>query len=96
MSNLLEGKTAIITGGSKGIGYSIAERFMNEGAKVIICSRNSSELLEAASKLSCESYQLDVSDSKGIKAMVEWFSKVHEKLDILVNNAGLILSLIHI
>ena len=90
MSNLLEGKTAIITGGSKGIGYSIAERFMNEGAKVIICSRNGSELLEAASKLSCESYQLDVSDSKGIKSMSEWFSKEYEKLDILVNNAGLI------
>ena len=90
MSNLLEDKTAIITGGSKGIGYSIAERFMNEGAKVIICSRNGSELLEAASKLSCESYQLDVSDSKGIKSMAEWFSKEHGKLDILVNNAGLI------
>ena len=90
MMNLLEGKTAIITGGSKGIGYSIAERFMNEGAKVIICSRNDSELSEAASKLSCESYQLDVSDSKGVKSMAEWFSKEHGKLDILVNNAGLI------
>ena len=90
MSGLLEGKIAIITGGSKGIGYSIAERFMNEGAKVIICSRNDSELSEAASKLSCESYQLDVSDSKGVKSMAEWFSKEHEKLDILVNNAGLI------
>lgn len=90
MSGLLEGKIAIITGGSKGIGYGIAERFMNEGAKVIICSRNDSELSEAASKLSCESYQLDVSDSKGIKAMTEWFFKEHGKLDILVNNAGLI------
>ena len=90
MSGLLEGKTAIVTGGSKGIGYSIAERFMNEGAKVIICSRNESELSDAASKLGCEFYQLDVSDSQGIKAMVEWFSKRHGKLDILVNNAGLI------
>ena len=90
MSDLLEGKTAIITGGSKGIGYSIAERFMNEGAKVIICSRNDSELSEAASKLSCESYQLDVSDSKAVKEMAAWYSKKHENLDILVNNAGLI------
>lgn len=90
MSGLLEDKIAIVTGGSKGIGYGIAERFMNEGAKVIICSRNDSELSEAASKLSCESYQLDVSDSKGIKSMTEWFSKEHGKLDILVNNAGLI------
>ena len=90
MSGLLEDKTAIVTGGSKGIGYSIAERFMNEGAKVIICSRNKSELSDAASKLNCESYQLDVSDSKDIKSMVDWFSKEHGQLDILVNNAGLI------
>ena len=90
MSDLLNGKVAIVTGGSKGIGYSIAERFTNEGAKVVICSRNESELSDAASKLGCESYQLDVSDSQGIKSMVEWFSKEHGKLDILVNNAGLI------
>ncbi|RZD38174.1 MAG: hypothetical protein CXT75_02620 [Methanobacteriota archaeon] len=90
MSDLLNGKVAIVTGGSKGIGYSIAERFENEGAKVIICSRNESELSDAASKLSCESYQLDVSDSQSIKSMVKWFSKEYGKLDILVNNAGLI------
>ena len=90
MSGLLDGKIAIVTGGSKGIGYSIAERFTNEGAKVIICSRKKSELSEAAAKIGCESYQLDVSDSKGVKLMVEWFSKKHGQLDILVNNAGLI------
>ena len=90
MSGLLDGKIAIVTGGSKGIGYSIAERFSNEGAKVIICSRNESALLETATKIRCESYQLDVSDSQGVKLMAEWFSKEHGKLDILVNNAGLI------
>ena len=90
MSGLLDGKVAIVTGGSKGIGYSIAERFTNEGAKVIICSRNESELSEAASKLGCEFHQLDVSDSSGVKSMSEWFSKKHGKLYILVNNAGLI------
>ena len=90
MSGLLDGKVAIVTGGSKGIGYSIAERFTNEGAKVIICSRNESELSEAAAKIGCDFYQLDVSDSSGVKLMVEWFSKEHGQLDILVNNAGLI------
>jgi len=90
MSGLLDGKIAIVTGGSKGIGYSIAERFTNEGAKVIICSRNESELSEAAAKIGCDFYQLDVSDSSGVKLMVEWFSKEHGQLDILVNNAGLI------
>ena len=90
MSGLLDGKIAIVTGGSKGIGYSIAERFTNEGAKVIICSRNESELSEAAAKIGCDFYQLDVSDSSGVKSMSEWFSKEHGQLDILVNNAGLI------
>ena len=90
MSGLLDGKIVIVTGGSKGIGYSIAERFVEEGAKVIICSRNKSELSAAASKIGCDSYQLDVGDSKAIKAMADWFSKEHETLDILVNNAGLI------
>jgi len=90
MSGLLEGKTAIVTGGSKGIGFSIAERFSNEGAKVTICSRNESELSDSTAKLDCESYRLDVSDSKAVGAMAAWFSKEHGKLDILVNNAGLI------
>ena len=90
MSGLLDGKVAIVTGGSKGIGYSIAERFLKEGAKVIICSRNKSELSKAAAKLGCDFHQLDVSDSSGVNSMSEWFSKEHGKLDILVNNAGLI------
>ena len=90
MSGLLDGKVAIVTGGSKGIGYSIAERFLKEGAKVIICNRNKAELSKAASKLGCDFHQLDVSDSPGVKSMSEWFSKEYGKLDILVNNAGLI------
>ena len=90
MSGLLDGKIAIITGGSKGIGYSIAERFCKEGAHVIICSRNDSELLKAASQLGCDSHQLDGSDSGAVRSMADWFSKEHGKLDILINNAGLI------
>jgi NAD(P)-dependent dehydrogenase (short-subunit alcohol dehydrogenase family) len=87
---LLDGKVAVVTGGSKGIGYSIAERFTKEGAKVIICSRTESDLSDASDKIGCDSYQLDVSDSKKIKSMVEWFTEKYGKLDILVNNAGLI------
>ena len=90
MSGLLDGKVAIITGGSKGIGFGIAERFCKEGAKVIICSRNDSELSKAASQLGCDSHQLDVSDSGAVRSMADWFSKEHGELDILVNNAGLI------
>ena len=90
MTDLLNGKVALVTGGSKGIGFAIAERFTNEGATVIICSRTESDLSEASDKIGCESYQLDVSDSKKIKLMVDWFTEKYGKLDILVNNAGLI------
>jgi len=90
MTDLLNGKVAIVTGGSKGIGFGIAERFTNEGATVIICSRTESDLSEASDNIGCDSYQLDVSDSNKIRSMVEWFTEKYGKLDILVNNAGLI------
>ena len=45
---------------------------------------------DAASEIGCEFYQLDVSDSKAVRSMADWFFKKHGKLDILVNNAGLI------
>ena len=80
MSGLLDGKVAIITGGSKGIGFGIAERFCKEGAKVIICSRNDSELSKAASQLGCDSHQLDVSNSGAVRSMTAWFSKEYAGL----------------
>lgn len=73
----LEGKTALITGGSKGIGKSIAERFEDEGAKIIIFDVNESSFGD-------EHYQVDVSKENQIKKA---FQEI-ESLDILVNNAG--------
>ena len=48
----LKGKSVVVTGGSKGIGFAAAEAFLKEGAKVAICSRHEEELKEAAEKLS--------------------------------------------
>ena len=88
MTGLLKGKVAVVTGGSKGIGYSVAKRFTREGAKVVISSRNKEKLEVAAKKLSCDYFALDVSDSKSIKSMKEWLIDTHGSLDILVNCAG--------
>ena len=48
----LQGKTVVVTGASKGIGYATAEAFLKEGAKVAVCSRHEDELKEAAQTLS--------------------------------------------
>ena len=88
MTGLLKGKVAVITGGSKGIGYSIAERFTKEGAKVVISSRNKEELEVAANELGSDCFAVDVSDSKSVLSLKEWLVDTHGSLDILVNCAG--------
>ena len=88
MTGLLEGKVAVVTGGSKGIGYSIAERFTKEGAKVVISSRNKEELEVAANELGSDCFAVDVSDSKSVLSLKDWLVDTHGSLDILVNCAG--------
>lgn len=86
----LEGKTALITGGSRGIGKAITQLFSNEGAKVAI-NYNSSEAEAIKLKKNIpdsEIFKADMSNREQVKRM---FTKIHEKfgkLDILVNNAG--------
>ena len=81
MAGLLEGKIAVVTGGSKGIGYSIAERFVNEGAKVVISSRNAQELEVSAQNLNCDYFALDVSDSNSVKNMQKWLVDKFDTFD---------------
>ncbi|HUU72208.1 MAG TPA: SDR family oxidoreductase [Burkholderiales bacterium] len=89
----LSGKTALITGGSRGLGLQMAEALGEMGAKVAITARKAAELEEASahlSKMGIESMtvvnDLQVSDS--IKPMVEDVLKAFGQIDILINNAG--------
>ena len=66
MSNRLNGKVAVITGGAKGLGLSIAEKFYEEGCQIIICDILSSEANKVAKNLKGKSFGLDVSDSKQV------------------------------
>lgn len=94
MKNLfsLAGRTALVTGGSRGIGKMIARGFLEMGAKVFITSRKADQCDAAATELAqygaCVSLPQDVSTVEGCKALAERFRAQEKSLDILVNNAG--------
>ena len=89
---LLEGKTALITGGGSGIGRETARLFAEEGANVIITGRKEENLIEAAGTGNgAISYLVsDVSNEEDCKAAVEFTLDKFGRLDILFNNAGII------
>lgn len=88
----LKGRTALITGGSRGIGRMIAMGFLTQGARVYISARKAAACDKAAQELSafgfCESLPGDVSTVEGAKALAAAFAAREGQLDILVNNAG--------
>ncbi len=88
----LKGRTALITGGSRGIGRMIAEGFLAQGARVYISARKAAACDATAKELGafghCVSLPADVSTMDGAKALLEAYSKHEQSLDILVNNAG--------
>src|SRR6266478_2687801 len=89
----LSGKTALITGGSRGLGLQIAEAFGELGVKVAITARKQGELDEAAARLSKQGVEAltiagDLSKFETIPAMVDKAVERYSTIDILVNNAG--------
>jgi len=83
-NNELSGKTALVTGGTKGAGKAIAERLLNAGATVIITARNAPE--KANKKLHFIS--ADLSQPAGTQKVVDEILSTYKKLDILINNLG--------
>ncbi len=86
----LDGKVAIITGGSRGIGFETAKTFSENGATVIITSSNSQQLRNAASQLTNTiPISADIRKEEDVRKVVEETVEKFGKLDILVNNAGI-------
>src|ERR1700727_2287656 len=85
----LDGKIAIVTGGTSGIGEGIAKAFVSEGARVVIVGRREEEGRALEKRLGVRFVRADVANEADVKAMVdrtlEWFGR----LDCLVNNAGI-------
>jgi NAD(P)-dependent dehydrogenase (short-subunit alcohol dehydrogenase family) len=84
---------AVVTGGSKGIGYAIAERLLEAGTRVFICARHKPELKRALEQLSVsgtvEGEVTDVRSEEQVREMLEEAKRVFGGVDILVNNAGM-------
>jgi NAD(P)-dependent dehydrogenase (short-subunit alcohol dehydrogenase family) len=88
----IEGKTALVTGGSRGIGKMIATGFVEAGAKVYIAARKHAASLETAAELSkigeCVAFEADLSTEAGCRGLADEVASREDTLDILVNNAG--------
>ncbi|SEW39113.1 NAD(P)-dependent dehydrogenase, short-chain alcohol dehydrogenase family [Chitinophaga sp. YR573] len=83
-------KLAIVTGGGSGLGYAIAEKFVQKGIQVIIAGRNKERLDSAQQKLGdlCHAISCDVTDLASIPVFVQDVVERYGQIDILVNNAG--------
>lgn len=86
----LSGNSVLITGGSSGIGYAMAEAFLNAGSNVAICARNEKRLIEAHARLPALRIRVcDVSKADDRAALVTWVREQFPDLNVLVNNAGI-------
>ncbi|CRK51365.1 putative enzyme [Rhodococcus sp. RD6.2] len=90
---LLSDRTAVITGGAQGIGFAIAERFIAEGARVVLGDIDESAVQEAANKLGgaevARGVRCDVTSGDDVQAMLDTALEAFGGLDVLVNNAGI-------
>ena len=91
----LNGKTAVVTGGTKGIGRAIAESLIREGANVVITARHSAVLENAVAELNAidrgraVGFSCDVRDHSEVRSLIENVIKSFKRIDVLVNNAGI-------
>ena len=89
----LDGKVALVTGASKGIGFAIAEALLKKGAKVLICGRDKRDLNQATEWLSkhgsVEGEICDVRSEDQVRILISECERRFGGLDILVNNAGM-------
>jgi len=89
----LTGQVAIVTGGSRGLGFQIAEALGEYGATVILTARKEPELAEAVKQLTAQgikadSFVGDFSKQETVPAFADWLAGRYDRADILVNNAG--------
>lgn len=84
------GKTALVTGASKGIGFETAKKLSNAGASVIMVARNIENLKNAEKEIAGETqiFSADLSKLNDVKSLVQFLNENYKKIDILISNAG--------
>ena len=92
--DLLNGKTAIVTGASRGIGAAIAHRLCETGANVVICSRSADTIAQVANTLQDSGHTVqaivaDISQKADVETLIKKTIAQFSQIDILVNNAGI-------
>ena len=85
----LSGKTALITGSSQGIGYTLAQGLKDAGARVVVNGRDQEKLSAATESLGAIALPFDVTDHAAARAAVDDFEASKGAIDILINNAGM-------
>jgi len=89
----IQNKTAVITGGTKGIGYAVAESLASSGANAFICGRHENEVIEAIKRLESKGkvagMVCDVRNEWQVKQLIDGCAREFGGIDILVNNAGM-------
>jgi uncharacterized oxidoreductase len=85
----LNGNTILITGGSVGIGFVLAQALVRRGNRVLICGRRESRLMEAKTlEPALETFTCDVGDPAGRRELFRWATGIAPDLNMLINNAG--------
>ena len=84
----MENRVVLITGGGRGIGRGITERFLEMGARVFICGRNEPEEMPASGDSKASFFACDVRDAEAVGALVDKVFKEAGRLDVVINNAG--------
>ena len=85
----LEGRVAVVTGGARGIGLAIAERFVKSGAQIAIWDADNHEAKKAAKQLGGRAFTVDVTDEQSVLRAAEDTKIAFGSIDILVNSAGI-------
>jgi 3-oxoacyl-[acyl-carrier protein] reductase len=86
----MKDKVVLITGGAAGIGRATAERFAEEGARVVICDLAEGAGRKTAEAIGGDFYRVDVTDRQAVQAWVDEVIAKHGRVDVLVNNAGIV------